>query len=192
MNHPLDAAVADTPREARAMSAAIIRGDEGAFEAFYRRWFDRSVLIVARLTRRDEAFSLDVVQDAMLRAAQRMPAVSSDRELAAWFARVLHRAAIDALRREMRRARRERASARQERTSPSTLELREQIAWLRREVAQLDATERALLMLRFHAEATLTQTGEAIGHSADASHGRMRRIISRLRARGMERSDDEK
>ncbi len=189
---PLHGFAADTPRDARSLSAAILRGDANAFETFYRMWFDRSVALVARLTRRDESFCLDVVQSAMLRAAKRMPLLKTDAELARWLARVLHRGAIDALRREARRARRERNVGLHVASSADDAPAqKEHLAWLRRELALLDDADRALLILRFGSDCTFREAGEATGHSPDASNGRVRRALQRLNARAMEDSHHE-
>ena len=83
--------------------------------------------MVCVMTRRDEAFGLDVVQAAMLKAARRMPAMQTDREVEAWMTRVLRTTALDELRRERRRAQREgRAGAPGARCAPRRGPLRRQ------------------------------------------------------------------
>src|SRR5207237_963299 len=76
---------------------------------FYRAWFDWSFRLAQRLTRRDESFCLDVVQEAMLRVARSMKAMKSRTDLERWMSRVVHTAALDQLRRASRRGVRERA-----------------------------------------------------------------------------------
>ncbi|QKK08214.1 MAG: hypothetical protein HND58_08515 [Planctomycetota bacterium] len=109
------------------------RGDTAAFGTIYERWFDRALSAAHRLTGRDESFCLDVVQDAMLRAARRLPALPHEAALGAWLCRAVHRAALDRLRAEKRRAARERSSAGQVHPTPGRPPeaLDEDIAWLR-------------------------------------------------------------
>jgi RNA polymerase sigma-70 factor (ECF subfamily) len=169
------------------LTAAIAAGDPVAFAAFYEAWFDRCYNVAAALTRRDESFCLDVVQDAMLRAVRSMRPMARD-DLERWLVRVVHTTALDALRAERRRARR--SALRADKASPGArisdnpahlAELAEQIDWLTRAMADLDADDRALLEHRFTRDRTLEETGRAVGLTGGAAHGRIRRILARLR-----------
>jgi len=53
--------------------------------------------------------------------------------------------------------------------------------WLSTALAALDKQDHALLALRFARDATLDGVGHAVGTSGDAAHGRLRRLLSRLR-----------
>ena len=57
----------------------------------------------------------------------------------------------------------------------------EQEAWLRRELAALDARDRTLLAARFEEGKTLRAAGKAVGMTGHAAHGRIRRLLERLR-----------
>lgn len=166
-----------------ALTRAAARGDTAAFGTIYERWFDRALSAAHRLTGRDEAFCLDVVQDAMLRAARRIPSLPSEAALGAWLCRVVHRAALDRLRAERRRAARERtaqdaARTAPERTPPESLD--DEIAWLRERLRQLPPDEGWLLGARFVRGRTLAQVGDALGLTGDAAHGRIRRVLRRV------------
>ena len=52
------------------LTALIARGDERAFATFYELWFDRALALARSISRRDESFCLDVVQDCMLRVVR--------------------------------------------------------------------------------------------------------------------------
>jgi RNA polymerase sigma factor (sigma-70 family) len=176
-------------REAERLTAAISRGDAEAFGAFYHAWFDRAYSLARALTRRDESYCLDVVQDAMLRAARSLPPLGSERALAAWMARVVHTTALDQLRREARRVRREEraAAGREARETGEAdpgrrLEIEERIQWLAARLREAPEEERVLLRERFGRGKTLAQTGEAVGLTGSAAHGRIRRAVLRLRA----------
>lgn len=161
-----------------ALTRAVARGDARAFGVLYERWFDRLHATAHRLTGRDEAFCLDVVQDCLLKAARRMPPLSSEAALASWLWRVVHRTALDHLRRERRRIARERGARPPESTLPV---LDERIAWLRSRIDELPAEDRGLLAARFAHGLTLDQIGTDAGTTGDAAHGRLRRTLARLR-----------
>jgi len=174
------------------LSSAIAKGDPEAFGRFYELWFDRAYSMARSLTRRDESFCLDVVQDTMLRVVKSLRVMPNEEALARWMAKVIHTTALDHLRRETRRRRREqRASA--ERFSeqdgprpPGALGVDEQIQWLQSRIQELSVEERSLLKNRFGDGKSLEETGATVGISGDAAHGRIRRILERLRAAARE------
>ncbi len=188
--------------DTQTLTKAIARGDTRAFGVLYERWFDCAFATARRLTGRDEAFCLDVVQEAMLKAARRIPTLANEAALSAWLGKVVHRAALDALRAERRRrAREEHARHPAPATAPGTSawavsddphaqKLDEQIAWLRERVAELSAQDRGLLAARFARGKTLAQAGEEAGLTGDAVHGRVRRILQRLRQAGTNSTEE--
>ena len=166
-------------------TAAIAKGDEHAFATFYELWFDRLLAMARAATRRDEAFCLDVVHDCMLRVVRKLPALCSEDAVASWLARALLRGAVDRLRQDARRAKRETSAAAH---APVCQDLatdlldREERAWLRARLDELPAADRALLLARFGDGLTLDAVGQAMGVTGDAAHGRIRRLLLRLRA----------
>jgi RNA polymerase sigma-70 factor (ECF subfamily) len=167
-----------------ALMADIERGDRDALAAFFEHWFERAMSFVARLTRRDEAFCLDVVQDAMLRVARHARRVESDDAARAWMLRVLTSCAMDHLRAEARRAKREaRAGIARDAHEPGATPPSER-AWLREAVARLDERDRRLLMERFAHGRTLASIAEAAGLTLGAAHGRIRRALAELAREG--------
>lgn len=191
MPRPAPAALEPTERgdATRSLTASISRGDTEAFARFYQAWFDRAYAAARSLTGRDEAFCLDVVQDAMIRVARRMPTLPDERSLEGWLARVVRSAALDRLRREQRRILRERSrSPAPTPVPPDELnDLLERIDWLRAALTELPADDRALLDARFARSRTLRDAGDEVGLTGDAAHGRLRRIINRLRNAAMEK-----
>jgi RNA polymerase sigma factor (sigma-70 family) len=175
---------ASTP--SHVLTARIAAGDEHAFAAFYELWFDRLLAMARVMTRRDEAFCLDVVHDCMLRVVRKLPALASEDAVAAWLARTLLRGAVDRLRQEKRRARREAdvvAGSTGGTDDPHTdLFALEQRAWLQARLDELPAPDRTLLLARFAEGKTLAGVGHALGVTGDAAHGRIRRLLQRLRS----------
>ncbi len=162
----------------RQLTRAIARGDERAFARFYSDWFEPAYAMARDLTRRDESFCLDVVQDAMLRAARSMKPIDSENQLHAWMRRVVHTSALDHLRAERRRRARELARASDAQAIIRPLD--ERIEWLREELAKLPAADRSLLRLKFAQSATLADAGASEGITGASAHGRIRRAIARL------------
>ena len=184
-----------------SMVRAIGRGESGALAVFYESWFDRAFDLARGLTRRDEAFCLDVVQEAMMKVIKKLNpslGIRTRASLDAWFTRVVHTTAIDALRREARRRQRDAAragpAARQGPDHPSAIDLahiEERLAWLGSELRRLEGEEASLVTLRFAQDKSLEAVGEEHGMTAGAVHGRIRRLIERLRRSGKERFHDE-
>ena len=178
--------------DTRELTTAVARGDPGAFAVLYEAWFDRCFALARTLTRRDEAFCLDVVQDVMLRVVKSLQPMAHESALAAWFLRVVHTTAIDRLRQEARAARREQrvAATRPERAEhlEPTLALlgAERSEWLQARIAELPAADQALWQARFLDGATLAEAGARVGLSGDAAHGRLWRLVERLRRKARE------
>ncbi|MBK7404740.1 MAG: sigma-70 family RNA polymerase sigma factor [Phycisphaerales bacterium] len=165
--------------DTEALTRAIARGDTRAFGVLYERWFDRLLAAARLITGRDEAFCLDTVQDAMLKAAKRIPTLPSEAALDRWLCRVVHRAALDRLRRERRRVAREGRHAPGAGLPASGLD--EHLAWLRERLRELPPQDRHLLAARFARARTFEQIGEETGSTPGAAHGRIRRLIHALR-----------
>jgi RNA polymerase sigma-70 factor (ECF subfamily) len=179
-------------RGVAALTGAIARGDQSALAAFYDAWFDRCFHLARSLTKRDESFCLDAVQEAMLRVARSMKQIRTAPELERWMARVVHTAALDLLRKESRRVARERRRARE---SPHLDQqqdaIDERVRWLRTQLASLGADERTMLALRFVQDRTLEETGQAVGMTGDAAHGKLRRVLKQLKVAGAKELDDD-
>lgn len=174
---------ADSASErARATTRAIHGGDTRAFEAFFRERFDDMYADARRFTGRDDAFCLDVVQNAMIRVIQRMKPLDSEEHLRRWLTATVRSCAFDGLRCESRRRRREVQSGRG--GDPiETVELNERLNWLRGELALLERADANVMAMRYQFGWTLQRIGAALGLKPGNVDGRIRRIISRLRRR---------
>jgi RNA polymerase sigma factor (sigma-70 family) len=158
--------------------------------AFYGAWFGRAYALARSITRRDESFCLDVVQEAMMRVARKMRPLKTEDDVARWMVRVIHTSALDLLRQESRRAGRESRRGASGHPERSGTDARERIAWVRARLAELPPEDAGLLRLRFWWGRTLDAAGDGEGMSGDAAHGRIRRVLSRLRALAKERGDE--
>ncbi|MGE3108154.1 MAG: RNA polymerase sigma factor [Phycisphaerales bacterium] len=209
MTAPSVASSIDAPAAEQVLPAgiallvrAIAAGDTSAFAEFYETWFDRALDLARHLTRRDDHFCLDIVQDAMLRAARSLSprlGITTRQDLDRWMTRVVHTTALDVLRKESRRRVREQRGPRRSpvRRDPIASEaassdareqvlLAERITWIRAELDTLDAAERDLLMARFAGGRTVAQAAMEAGTSAGSATGRLTRVLARLRQTGRE------
>jgi RNA polymerase sigma-70 factor (ECF subfamily) len=176
-------------RDPVALVAAVAAGDEEAFAAFYAAWFQPTLALARAACRRDEAFCLDVVQDVMMNVAKKIPALRSDASLGAWMARSVLHAATDRLRSEQRRRRREEHAVGQRAAAGEPwheLAETERRQWLSARLLELPDEDRALLAARFGEAMTVTAAGALLGMGPDAAHGRLRRVLDKLRQRAAE------
>ena len=89
------------------------------------------------------------------------------------------------MRRERRRASREQEAARRRVDTPTPEP--EELAWVQRQLDALPAADRRLFEERFDLGKTLREAGAVLGISAFAAHGRIRRVLGRLREMARER-----
>lgn len=169
---PSSAAKSDQDRFAADLCARIRRGDESGFQAFYELWFDRALRTVQAHSSRDEAFCLDVVQDAMLKVVTRLPELSGRTELDAWMNATLRTCTLDRIRQDARRSARERRVAQEERV---------QVEGSQGPVPNLREDEVTLVSLRIINQLPLGVVGTVLSSSAAAVQSRLRRVLRRLR-----------
>ncbi len=164
-------------------------GDAWAVEEFYRRYFDLLYAQARRVTRRDEAFCLDVVQETVIKAVRLVRAVKTEAQLAAWLRLVIRTTAYDLCKAERRRQVRE-AIVRKPESVESAEEDDEQIKALRDELARLDPELARMIELRFTQRLTLGRIAAMLGLSTGTVDGRLRRALASLRERLGEESDE--
>jgi RNA polymerase sigma factor (sigma-70 family) len=175
------------PETTYELARAIAAGDDAAFARFYERWFDWMYGAARRATGQDEAFCLDVVQDAMMKVIRSIPPLETEASLRAWLSRTVQRCAYDRLRAEVRLKRRERgwrAPVGDERDV-----LRDRLDWLKAELDRLDNESRRLLEMR-HLGWTLQRIGRTLGLSPGAVDGRLSRVLKLLRRKAREQLDE--
>jgi RNA polymerase sigma factor (sigma-70 family) len=174
---------------AARVSAGVAKGDSAALEALYRAWFARAFGLARGWTRRDEAFCLDVVQEAMLRAIRSLAAVPTGAALDGWMTTAVRSASVDALRREGRRLARERVHAQRRATNEDKPE-RDDLDDVLAALDELDPAEARLLRLRFERDLSLRAAAKYTGSTLGSVHGRIRRAVARLR-KFLEEDGDE-
>lgn len=169
---------------AHEITERIAVGDECAFASFYEAWFASTLALARAVSRRDEPWCLDVVQDVMLTVARKMPKLASQEALRAWMTRTVVNAVTDRSRSEQRRRRREEAvaAAANEVGDPfGELCDQERLTWLTASVAALPQADQALLEARYGQASNVTAAADAYGLNADQAYGRLRRALNKLR-----------
>lgn len=182
---------------AAALTAGMAAGDEAAVEAFYRRYFDRLYGMARRATRRDEAFCLDVVQEAVLLVIRLVRPVDTEARLVAWLRLVVRTTAYDLLRGDRRRRRREVLAAVGGGRSTSNAAGDEpaadaaQLEWLRGQIGRLDPQLVRIIDLCYRHEWTLARIAAALGVSTGTIDGRLRRALAAIRRNAPADWEDE-
>jgi RNA polymerase sigma-70 factor (ECF subfamily) len=163
---------------------AAAMGDEAAFTELVAR-HHRDLLRVAYVICRDPALAEDAAQAAWAIAWRRIGDVKNPDHVRSWLVAV----AANEARRIMRSRR---PSVHEISVADIELEgvqdlhsdpLAEGIASvdLRRVLAALDPTDRALIALRYVAELSSDEIGHALGMSSSGARGRLSRVLLRLR-----------
>ena len=187
-----DTRLHEADREIAARAAA---GDARAFEALMRRQ-NRLLFRAARGIAGDDAEAEDAVQDAWLRAFERLGAYRGEAALGTWLARIAVNAALDAQRRRGRvvdwnAAPAEDAEAMETRTmalhaeSPDTPDTAAERGELRllleHAVRALPPRYRSVFMLRAVQELSVDETAYALQLSHDVVKTRLLRARAMLR-----------
>lgn len=172
--------------DSAALARAIAAGDEAAFAAFYVAWFPATLALARAASRRDEAFCLDVVQDVMLAVGRKLPALRDERAVRAWMTKAVWNASVDRLRNERSRQRREQHVAAPRDAADHgepwlVVASDERRRWLAARVQELSPADQALLAARFGDGASVAAVGATFGLGEDSAHGRLRRVLERLR-----------
>ena len=180
-------AAEDADAKARRLTAAMATGDGAATDAFYRQWFPFLLATARRTTRRDEAFCLDVVQDATLRIVRTVRPAHSDRQVRAWVRLVVQTTALDLLKRERRRSGHEAAVA----VVPAAADRSadpddERIEWIRERVHRFDPELVRIVEWRYVRGWTLQEVAERLGLTVGTVNGRLQRALAQLRERAAE------
>jgi RNA polymerase sigma factor (sigma-70 family) len=179
--------------DVKALTTAIASGDTEAFARFYRARFDAMYTDAVAATGRDEAFCLDVVQDAMMKIIRRMKPMATEDDLRRWLRAVVQSCAYDRLRSESRRRRREAVALQQDadtRLARDHGDLRQRLQWLEQQLRTCDDVSVRMLLMRHRFGWTLQQIGAALGIKPGAVDGRLRRLVGGLRRTAQEDFDD--
>lgn len=162
---------------------AIARGDDSALAALYDR-FGRLAYGLAYRILRDQALAEDAVQEAFLAVWRSADAYSRERaKPATWILTLVHRRAVDLVRREDRRRGDPLDEAPEAAAAPVSeeVDLRERRSAVQSALAQLPDTERQALELAYYGGYTQSELAERLGVPLGTVKSRMFSGLSRLR-----------
>ncbi len=165
-----------------AVLALIARADEQALSELYRR-FGRLAYGLAYRILRDDALAQDAVQEAFLgvwRAAGRFTAERA--KPSTWLLTLVHRRAVDLVRREERR-RTEPLQPDSESTdsAPDELELLSERQSIREALRKLPPEQREAIELAYYGGYTQSELAERLGQPLGTIKSRMFTGLARLR-----------
>ena len=166
-----------------ALVALVARSDETALAELYDR-FGRVAYGLARRILRDDALAEDAVQEAFLAAWRSAGRFVPERAKAStWLLTLVHRRAVDLVRREERR-RAETLADERELTGAAT----DEAVWLRFErervqgaLKQLPDQQREALELAYYGGFTQSELADRLGQPVGTIKSRMFTGLSRLR-----------
>jgi RNA polymerase sigma-70 factor (ECF subfamily) len=167
-----------------ALVALVARGDEDAFAELYDR-VSRVAYGLALRVLRDERHAEDAVQEALIQVWRTAAAFRADRAKAStWILTLVHRRAVDLVRREERRQ----ADPLPEEPAVATAAATDDEAWLRferervqRALRQLPDNQRETLELAYYGGFSQTELAERLGVPLGTIKSRMFAGLTRLR-----------
>ena len=165
---------------AARVTRAVRSGSREALAEIYDRCAEEVVSSIERVTRRDEAFALDCLQEMFMRLAAHPPVVDSHAALLAWMRVAALNVARNMIVSEQRRRRREGALA----SAPAERARDERRESLDAILRQLDEDERTLVRLRHVEGMRIKAIAQAIGATPQAIESAIRRAMARLREGG--------
>jgi RNA polymerase sigma factor (sigma-70 family) len=167
-----------------AIVALVARSDQSALAELYDR-FGRVAYSVALRILRDEKLAEDAVQEGFLAAWRNAHRFMPERAQAStWLLTLVHRRAVDLVRRENRR----RAESLPEETDYAASDSAEDDAWLRFErervqaaLSKLPDQQREALELAYYGGFTQSEVAERLGQPVGTIKSRMFTGLARLR-----------
>jgi RNA polymerase sigma-70 factor, ECF subfamily len=167
-----------------AIVALVARSDQSALAELYDR-FGRVAYSVALRILRDEKLAEDAVQEGFLAAWRNAHRFMPERAQAStWLLTLVHRRAVDLVRRENRR----RAESLPEETDYAASDSAEDDAWLRFErervqaaLSKLPDKQREALELAYYGGFTQSEVAERLGQPVGTIKSRMFTGLARLR-----------
>jgi RNA polymerase sigma-70 factor (ECF subfamily) len=167
-----------------AVLALVARSEETALAEVYDRFGAVAYGLALRVLR-DEGLAQDAVQDAFLTVWRTANTFSAERGAArTWILTLVHRRAVDLVRREQRR----RGDPLESAPEPVASEQTDQLAWLRFErervqsaLRKLPDQQRESLELAYYGGFTQSQLAERLGEPLGTIKSRMHTGLARLR-----------
>ena len=167
--------------EARALAAAIARGDEAAFRTLYDRYHQRLFRFALVLGRGDESLAQDLVQSVFVTAANKLRRADSEAHLWNWLARVARQQSAKI----WRKRRRDPAMANTEALSENVSASADPDSFLEEvldgALTMLETEERQLIQIFYFDRLSQKEIAEQLGTTPKAVSSRLERAREKLR-----------
>jgi RNA polymerase sigma factor (sigma-70 family) len=161
----------------------VVNGSEPAFREVVTRYIDLVYSTAVRLVNGDTHQAEDITQTVFADLAQLAGTLSKDVMLGGWLHRRTWHVATTFMRNQRRRQHRERQAIEMNEFQDQPAGQFEQIAPLLDEaINQLNANDRAAIVLRFFEHRDLRAIGVALGSNEDAAQKRVSRAVEKLRS----------
>jgi len=164
----------------RALVERASRGDQHAFGLLVDGSLAR-LDAAARLILRDAELARDAVQEAMVRAWRDLPGLRDPDRFDAWLHRLTVHACIDVARHRRRRVIEVELNPLDD---PPVADDSARIAdrdFLDRALQRLEPEQRAVIVLRFYLELSLSETSDALGIPLGTTKSRLHRALAQMR-----------
>lgn len=191
LNDPIPSTSAG--RDWRDITRRMASGDLRAFEIFYQQNFDLMLATVRQAIGRDEASSLDVVQEAMLKAIRCIKPLPDEAAVRAWSRAVAKSVAFDWLRSELKRNRVEQAQPPRDSREDSNLDdddSPERLVWIEEQLQSFPTEFQDLIAFRYRLGWSLRMISEKLGIKTGAVDGKIRRGVEKLKERARREFDE--
>lgn len=169
---------------AARVTRAVRSGSREALAEIYDRCAEEVVSSIERVTRRDEAFALDCLQEMFMRLAAHPPIVDSRAALMAWMRVAALNVARNMIVSERRRSRREGLAVTSRGVDAGDARDDAHDDALDPILRQLDEDERTLLRLRHVEGMRIRAIARVIGATPQKVESAIRRAMGRLREGG--------
>lgn len=162
----------------------VLNRSEPAFAALVQRHLDRIYALALRQVGGDTHLAQDICQTVFSTLARKAPALIHHSVLGGWLYRTTQYTAIDLVRSEQRRRRREQEAQVMDESFVSTPDpdwnaLR---PLLERTIAELSASDRDSVWMRFFEDRSFSEIGRLCGLSENAARMRVERALAKLHA----------
>ena len=169
------------------ISKLIVNGDEDAFETYFNEFFRLMLSESRRISGRDEATCLDIVQNAMIKATRSMIRLNDEQHAIAWTRVLIRCATLDWLKLKANLLLNSiDESAAETCEFGAAIDVRARILWIEEQLQQCPPQTRRMISLRYRVGWTLEQIANRYGLKTGAVDGRIRRALSKIREQALQ------
>lgn len=174
------------PNDWTRLSRRIAEGDTTAFEIYFEEFFQLMLDEAQRLTNRDEATCLDIVQNSMLKVIKSMKPMNGKQHVIAWTRILVRCTALDWLRErsnQLPRSLDENCPLTSE--QEESLDVSARLIWIEGQLQLCEPSTKKMISLRYRMGWSLKRIAAQFGLRTGAVDGRIRRAVDKIRKNAM-------